>query len=41
MTLVMKLISSIVLAGFLNIFGFWLIWLAEAFFEEKDESHHP
>lgn len=36
MTPIIKLIGYAIAAGFLIILGFWLIWLTEAFLEEKD-----
>mgnify|MGYP006292947669 CR=1 FL=1 len=35
MTPIIKLIGYAIAAGFLIILGFWLIWLTEAFLEEK------
>ena len=36
MTPIIKLIGYAIAAGFLIILGFWLIWVTEAFLEEKD-----
>lgn len=36
MTPIIKLMGCAIAAGFLSILGFWLIWLTEAFLEEKD-----
>ena len=38
MTPIIKLIGYAVAVGFLSILGFWLIWLTETFFDEKDSS---
>ena len=38
MTPIIKLIGYAVAVGFLSILGFWLIWLTETFFDEKDTS---
>ena len=35
MTPIIQLIGYAIAAGFLSILGFWLIWLTEAFLEEK------
>lgn len=38
MTPIIQLIGYAIAVGFLSILGFWLIWLTETFFDEKDTS---